>query len=141
MLDKIKRWSARRKQRQEVEQAMRKAKRLPPGQRVTLKFPVLHIGQVPAFDPATWKFRIWGAVAKPVQFSWTEFQTLPRQTPTLDLHCVTQWSKFDTVWEGVSLRTLIENGIISPNSDATQCDSGCGGGLQNQFTAFYRPPG
>ena len=55
----------------------------------------------------------------PVRLSWAQFQALPRETVTLDLHCVTQWSKFDTVWEGVSLRSLVEMGVITPREDAT----------------------
>lgn len=133
MLEKIKRWRERGQQRREVESAMRKARRLPPGQRVTLKFPVLHIGRVPVFDPETWRFRIWGAVAKPVRLSWAEFQALPRQTLTLDLHCVTQWSKFDTVWEGVSLRTLVECGVLTLNSDATHVIQVAEGGYKTNL--------
>lgn len=119
MLEKINRWRNQNHQRREVEAAMRQQKRLPPGQRVTLKFPVLHIGQVPPFEPATWDFRIWGAVEHRVRLTWDEFQALPRQTLKMDLHCVTQWSKFDTVWEGVTLQTLIELGLLTPNDDAT----------------------
>lgn len=119
MLDKINRWRATNRQRRELEEQMRAENRLPPGQRTTLKFPIIHIGQVPPFDPSRWQFKIWGAVANPVKFSWPEFQKLPRQKLKIDLHCVTQWSKFDTEWEGVSVRTLVENRIITPNPDAT----------------------
>lgn len=119
MLNKINQWRNKNQQRRAVEQAMRQAKRLPPGQRATLKFPVLHIGRVPAFDPETWRFKVWGAVEQPVQLTWAQFQKLPRQTVTLDLHCVTQWSKFDTTWEGISLHTLIEYGVLTPKPEAT----------------------
>lgn len=98
---------------------MRQAGRLPPGQRVTLKFPVLHLGRVPAFDPATWHVTFYGAVAQPRRLTWSEFQTLPRRQLKIDLHCVTQWSKFDTLWEGVALRDLVGSGIIEPHADAT----------------------
>ena len=98
--------------RKEEEIKMRKAGRLPPGQSLTQKFPVLHYGAVPAFDPATWKFRIWGEVETPVMFTWEQFSQLPRHKVVMDIHCVTRWSKFDTEWEGVSVKDLIDNRLI-----------------------------
>jgi DMSO/TMAO reductase YedYZ molybdopterin-dependent catalytic subunit len=100
--------------RKEDEVNYRKEGRLPPGQAMTKKFPVLHYGPVPRFDPATWTFKVWGEVEEPVDFTWTEFEQLPRTRVNMDLHCVTSWSKFDTQWEGVSVRVLIDNGIIRP---------------------------
>jgi DMSO/TMAO reductase YedYZ molybdopterin-dependent catalytic subunit len=99
-------------QRKEDEVNYRKEGRLPPGQAMTKKFPVLHYGPVPRFDPSSWDFKIWGEVAEPLHLSWQEFEQLPRTKITLDLHCVTAWSKLDTQWEGVSLRTLIEKGML-----------------------------
>jgi DMSO/TMAO reductase YedYZ molybdopterin-dependent catalytic subunit len=99
-------------QRKDDEVNYRKEGRMPPGQAMTKKFPVLHYGPVPRFDPSSWDFKVWGEVEEPVHFQWEEFQQLPRTTITMDIHCVTAWSKFDTKWEGVSIRTLIENGII-----------------------------
>jgi DMSO/TMAO reductase YedYZ molybdopterin-dependent catalytic subunit len=98
--------------RREDEEQFDKAGRLPPGQSVTVKFPVLHYGPVPRFNPATWDFRIWGEVEKESRLSWEEFEKLPRTSLVMDIHCVTRWSKFDTNWEGVSVRTLIEMGLI-----------------------------
>ena len=98
--------------RRKEEERLRNEKRLPPGQALTLKFPVLHYGPVPPFDPATWNFRVWGEVEKEVSWTWEEFNHLPRQKVTMDLHCVTRWSKADTIWEGVSVRTLVEQGLI-----------------------------
>jgi DMSO/TMAO reductase YedYZ molybdopterin-dependent catalytic subunit len=98
--------------RREDEEQFDKAGRLPPGQSVTVKFPVLHYGPVPRFNPATWDFRIWGEVEKEIRLSWEEFEKLPRTSLVMDIHCVTRWSKFDTNWEGVSVRTLIEMGLI-----------------------------
>jgi DMSO/TMAO reductase YedYZ molybdopterin-dependent catalytic subunit len=98
--------------KEEEEQLMREG-RLPPGQALTHKFPVLHYGPVPKFDPATWDFKIWGEVEKERRWNWTEFQALPRAKVVMDIHCVTRWSKFNTEWEGVSLRTLIDEGMIS----------------------------
>ncbi|MCJ7583482.1 MAG: molybdopterin-dependent oxidoreductase [Anaerolineales bacterium] len=88
--------------------------RLPPGQVLTLKFPVLHYGPVPPFNPATWDFRVWGEVEKEAHWTWAEFNELPHAKINLDIHCVTRWSKFDTVWEGVSVRMLVEQGLIKP---------------------------
>lgn len=104
--------------RRTVEEQVRKEGRLPPGQEVTVKFPVLHYGPVPGFDPTTWEFRIWGAVVEPKRWSWEEFTQLPRQSLKMDIHCVTGWSKFDTTWEGVSVKTLVEKGIIQLKPEA-----------------------
>jgi DMSO/TMAO reductase YedYZ molybdopterin-dependent catalytic subunit len=99
-------------QRKQDEDRVRKEGRLPPGQSLTQKFPVLHYGPVPRFNPATWNFRIWGEVEQEVRWSWEEFNQLPRAKLVMDIHCVTKWSKFDTEWEGVSLRTLVEQRFI-----------------------------
>jgi DMSO/TMAO reductase YedYZ molybdopterin-dependent catalytic subunit len=98
--------------RREDEDRMRDEQRLPPGQALTNKFPVLHYGPVPPFNAATWDFRIWGAVEQEITWTWDQFLQLPRQKVRIDLHCVTRWSKFDTDWEGVSVRTLIDEGLI-----------------------------
>ncbi len=92
--------------------------RLPPGQTLTQKFPVLHYGPTPAFNPAAWDFSVWGEVEQPLRLSWEAFNQLPRARLVLDLHCVTHWSKLDTQWEGVSLRTLVEQGLIKPRPAA-----------------------
>ena len=98
--------------RKEVEDQSRKAGRLPPGQSLTQKFPVLHYGPVPSFNPATWDFRIWGEVEEEKSWTWDEFNQLPRITLTMDIHCVTKWSKLDTTWEGVSVRALVEKDLV-----------------------------
>ena len=98
--------------RKKDEEQMREAGRLPPGQSLTNRFPVLHYGPVPRFNPATWDFRTWGEVETPLRLTWEEFNQLPRTKAKIDLHCVTAWSKFDTLWEGVALRTLIEKGLL-----------------------------
>ncbi|TLN15762.1 sulfite oxidase-like oxidoreductase [bacterium] len=100
--------------RKDDERKARSQGRLPPGQALTNKFPVLHYGPVPVFNPATWDFRVWGEVETPLRLSWDEFNQLPRTQLVMDIHCVTRWSKLDTRWEGVSLRVLIEQGIIKP---------------------------
>ncbi len=83
------------------------AGRLPPGQHLTQRWPVLHQGAVPPFDPASWVFRVFGLVERPLRLTWPEFQALPRTTVGADMHCVTRWSKLDNVWEGVSARELL----------------------------------
>ena len=98
--------------RRQDEKRVREEGRLPPGQSLTNKFPVLHYGRVPPFDPNTWDLRVWGEVNKEVRWTWDEFNQLPRSKLLMDIHCVTRWSKFDTLWEGVSLRTLVERGLI-----------------------------
>lgn len=105
--------------RRKEEERVRKENRLPPGQSLTLKFPVLHYGPVPSFNPATWDFRVWGEVEEPKTWSWEEFNQFPRTTLKMDIHCVTRWSKFDTEWEGVSVRTLMEQGFFKVKRTAT----------------------
>jgi len=104
--------------RKESEQRFLQEGRLPPGQSATQKFPVLHYGPVPRFNPATWSLRVWGEVEREVRWTWDEFQKLPRTSAIIDLHCVTRWSKFDTLWEGVSLRLLVDQGLIRLNPEA-----------------------
>jgi DMSO/TMAO reductase YedYZ molybdopterin-dependent catalytic subunit len=100
--------------RKDKEEQVRREHRLPPGQSLTQKFPVLHYGPVPFFNPATWDFRVWGEVEQERRWTWDEFQQLPRARLEMDIHCVTRWSKFDTSWEGVSVRSLVEQGLIKP---------------------------
>ena len=98
--------------RKDEEERIKREGRLPPGQSLSNKFPVLHYGQVPRFDPATWDFRVWGEVEAEVRWNWEEFRELPRTKLVMDIHCVTRWSKFDTEWEGVSVKRLVEEGHI-----------------------------
>ena len=104
--------------RKEEEERLDQEGRLPPGQSLTQKFPVLHYGPVPRFNPGTWDFRVWGEVEEERRWTWAEFQKLPRTKVEMDIHCVTRWSKFNTTWEGVSVRTLVEQGLIKPKSTA-----------------------
>ncbi len=104
--------------RRELEELMRVEGRLPPGQSLTLKFPILHYGSVPTFNPDTWQFKIWGEVEEEISLTWEEFSQLPQTDVELDIHCVTRWSKFDTLWKGVSLATLINEGLLKLKPDA-----------------------
>jgi DMSO/TMAO reductase YedYZ molybdopterin-dependent catalytic subunit len=75
--------------------------RLPPGQYLTEKWPILHAGSVPQTDLATWDFKVFGEVANPVTLTWDELQALPSKEIELDIHCVTRWSRFDARFRGV----------------------------------------
>ena len=104
--------------RKDDEEKVKQQGRLPPGQSLTNRFPVLHYGPVPHFDPATWDLRLFGEVEEEKRWSWDEFNKLPRSTVTMDIHCVTRWSKFDTAWEGVALKTLVDQGLLKLKPDA-----------------------
>jgi DMSO/TMAO reductase YedYZ molybdopterin-dependent catalytic subunit len=81
--------------------------RVPPGQYVTDDFPVLSAGPTVHRPLEEWSFEVGGEVAAPARWTWEEFRALPSDTVTVDIHCVTKWSKLDTTWEGVSLDTLL----------------------------------
>ena len=89
-----------------VEEAGYDPERLPPGQYLTEKWPVLHAGTVPDTDLATWDFRVFGEVETPITLSWEELHALPATEITVDIHCVTRWSRFDTSFRGVHWRDL-----------------------------------
>ncbi|GIU91788.1 MAG: oxidoreductase [Acidimicrobiia bacterium] len=82
--------------------------RVPPGQYVTDRFPVLHAGVVPNVDLDKWDFRVEGLVERPLRFTYEEIRALPREKRVVDIHCVTKWSKLDTEWEGVPVREVIQ---------------------------------
>ncbi len=105
-------------ERRTLEERIKREGDRKPGQALTLKFPVLHYGPVPRFDLSTWDFRIWGLVETERRWTWEEFNQLPRRKVMMDIHCVTRWSKFDTVWEGVHVRDLIESGLIKIKPEA-----------------------
>ena len=104
--------------------------RVPPGQFVTEKFPVLHYGNVPAVELATWDFRVFGLVETPITLTWDEFRALPETMLTTDIHCVTRWSKLDTTWSGVSWRDFIEAAGVRFSLDASHLMAHC----ENNFT-------
>lgn len=90
--------------------------RVPPGQRVTEKWPVLHYGSIPSFDPDRWDFRIFGEVEEPVRLTYQEFMALPKTTVTCDIHCVTRWSKLGVTFEGVAAKTVLGLVRIKPTA-------------------------
>ena len=103
-------------ERKRLQEELRERGRLPPGQSLTLKWPVLHAGTVPSFDPARWDFEVRGLVENPFRLSWDEFQALPRKKVQADFHCVTSWSKFDNEWEGVPFSVIAEQARPKPEA-------------------------
>jgi DMSO/TMAO reductase YedYZ molybdopterin-dependent catalytic subunit len=89
--------------------------RIPPGQYFTDRFPVLHAGDVPEYrDLSAWDFRVVGLVSPELRLTWDELRALPETEVTADIHCVTKWSKFDTVWRGVRVRDLLARVTVDP---------------------------
>lgn len=111
--------------RRDAERQVRASNRLPPGQSLTQKFPVLHYGPTPTPNLATWDLRVFGLVETERTWNWEQFNQLPRTSVMMDIHCVTRWSKFDTTWDGVSLKTLIDEGFITPKPEATHVIQHC----------------
>jgi DMSO/TMAO reductase YedYZ molybdopterin-dependent catalytic subunit len=94
--------------RKELENKAKKEGRLPPGQSLTLKWPVLHAGSIPHFDPQRWDFRVSGEVESPVRLAWNEFLALPQSEVLSDFHCVTRWSRLDNHWKGVLFTEVLK---------------------------------
>ena len=80
---------------------------VPPGQTVTTGFPVLHVGDVPAIDPKSWRLRVFGQVENPFELAYDELRALPASEFRGDIHCVTRWSKQNTYWVGVRFSTIV----------------------------------
>jgi DMSO/TMAO reductase YedYZ molybdopterin-dependent catalytic subunit len=99
-----------------VEAAGYDPARLPPGQYLTEKWPVLHAGTVPKTDLATWDLRVFGEVENPITLSWEELTALPTREITTDIHCVTRWSRFDTSFKGVHWSELAK--LVQPKPTA-----------------------
>src|ERR1700682_1232333 len=93
------------------------ADRLPPGQYLTEKWPVLHYGNVPKVDLATWEFTIEGLVDETARLSYDQFKALPRREVKADVHCVTRWSMLDSTWEGVAIAEVMK--LVQPKPEAT----------------------
>ena len=92
------------------------ARRTPPGQVLTTKWPVLTYGRTPRFDPRKWSFRAFGLVEEEKTWSWEELQALPRVEVACDIHCVTRWSRLDNRFEGVSVREIVRR--VRPKPEA-----------------------
>jgi DMSO/TMAO reductase YedYZ molybdopterin-dependent catalytic subunit len=103
-------------ERKVLEKQRNEEGRLPPGQSLTLKWPVLQYGSVPRADLKTWDFRIAGLVEKPVRLTWEEFNRLPQTEIVSDIHCVTRWSRFDNRWRGVLVTEVMK--LVAPRPEA-----------------------
>lgn len=103
--------------------------RVPPGQYVTHDFPVLSAGPTPRTSLEEWDFQLRGAVGRPRRWSWEEFRVLPRQDVTVDIHCVSKWSKLDTDWSGVAVDVLLAD--VDP--EGTFVTAFCDGGYTTNF--------
>ena len=100
--------------------------RIPPGQYLTQRFPVLTYGRNPDYDLASWSLSVDGEVERPFALRWDELQALPQAEVTCDIHCVTRWSKLDTTWRGVRVRDLLERAGVKPTGThvMAHCDGG-----------------
>ena len=92
------------------------AARIPPGQQLTVKWPVLHYGSIPQVDLATWTFRLYGLVEEPVTLTWEQFTALPKAARDNDIHCVTRWTKLDNHWDGVGVKELLARVRLKPGA-------------------------
>ena len=91
----------------DIQDSPRREPRLPPGQVLTEKWPVLHYGPVPEVELSSWDFRVHGLVERPARWTIDEFRALPRVQVRSDIHCVTRWSRYDNLWEGVRVREVL----------------------------------
>ena len=103
-----------------------RGERVPPGQFVTEKFPVLTYGSTPKIDLETWRLRIFGLVEEELEINWGQLLDLPWNTLEADFHCVTQWSTLDNAWEGVLFRDLVD--LVRPKAEAEYIMAHCYGG-------------
>jgi DMSO/TMAO reductase YedYZ molybdopterin-dependent catalytic subunit len=94
-----------------------KDSRIPPNQRVTTSFPILHHGNVPYYsDLSQWDLKIFGLVENPITLTYNEFLSYPQTDFRNDIHCVTGWSKLDNVWTGVAVKDLMKDVVIKPEA-------------------------
>jgi DMSO/TMAO reductase YedYZ molybdopterin-dependent catalytic subunit len=113
--------------------------RVPPGQRLTEKWPVLQHGGVFKVDASKWTFRIWGLVEKEHKLSYEEFLAMPRVTVLSDVHCVTGWSKLDNKWEGVSTQVMKEVVKILPEAKFVIVHAAGGFTTNLSMSDFFEP--
>jgi DMSO/TMAO reductase YedYZ molybdopterin-dependent catalytic subunit len=105
-----------------------KRERIPPGQYETKDFPVLSAGPTPRTPLERWDFSIYGEINEDLKWNWKEFQKLPSETIKVDIHCVTKWSKLDTIWKGISVDTLLKGVDLEAQSDVGYLIAFCDGG-------------
>jgi DMSO/TMAO reductase YedYZ molybdopterin-dependent catalytic subunit len=101
--------------RKQAEKLGIDAARVPPGQYLTERFPVLTVGPNPKYDLERWDFTVFGEVEREVKLSWDELNALPQHDVTLDIHCVTRWSKLDTTWTGVRVKEVLDLAGLKPS--------------------------
>ena len=97
--------------------------RLPPGQVLTQKWPVLSYGSAPHYDMTRWNLRLYGEVEAPATLRWQDIQALPRGAITADMHCVTTWSRLDNKWEGVGFQEIVD--LVKPRAGAKYVIAHC----------------
>jgi DMSO/TMAO reductase YedYZ molybdopterin-dependent catalytic subunit len=114
--------------RRAMETARAPKERIPPGQYETKDFPVLSAGPTPRTSLERWDFSIYGEMTEDLKWTWDEFRKLPRETVTVDVHCVTKWTKLDTVWTGVSVDTLLEGIKLDAQPSVGYLIAFCDGG-------------
>ena len=105
--------------------------RVPPGQFVTKKFPVLTYGPAPQIDLASWRLRVFGLVERELELDWEQFKALAWNTLDADFHCVTQWSALDNIWEGVLVSDIVE--LVNPKPEAEYIMAHCYGGYTSNL--------
>ncbi|MEE8413340.1 MAG: sulfite oxidase-like oxidoreductase [Dehalococcoidales bacterium] len=118
---------------------MLRQNRIPPGQQLTDKWPVLHIGGVPFFDIKSWKFSLFGLVNKRVEMDYNQFLALPEVKVHSDIHCVTRWSKLDNLWQGVSTSTIRELVDIDPKAGYAIIHASQGFTTNLSLDDFFQP--
>lgn len=101
-----------------ISETTTRKRRIPPGQYKTDKFPVLDLGVQPDFDEAAWRFKVWGLVETPLEFTWAEFKKLPHVGLLADFHCVTRWSRLELDWQGVHIREILKRCKPQPSAKA-----------------------
>ena len=109
-------WAAKQKTSGVTARAVASENRLPPGQKLTEKFPVLDLGVQPEIAHANWTLALDGLVANNTALNWVKFNALPQVEDTSDFHCVTTWSKYDCRWSGVAFTTLYELAQPAPEA-------------------------
>jgi DMSO/TMAO reductase YedYZ molybdopterin-dependent catalytic subunit len=100
--------------------------RLPPGQRLTPGWPVLHYGSIPRLDKDSWRFHVWGLVEEEKSYDWESFNAVGQVEEFNDIHCVTTWSKYDNTWNGIPFKELFDQWNVKP--EATHAMLHCYGG-------------
>src|ERR1700726_143102 len=112
-----------RRDREQDPRVVKDPHRLPPGQVLTQKWPVLSYGSPPRYDMTTWRLRLYGDVEAPATLTWAEVRKLPGTAITADMHCVTTWSRLDNNWEGVAFKDLVA--LVKPRGTATHVIAHC----------------